>query len=175
MKDRLEEFVRNHREEFDLFEPDDRLWEGIEKKIDSGKTRRLGYYFYRAAGIAAIFLITLTAHRFFFGSQNQVPEIPELMEAEEYYSGLIDNKLKEAQPLLSEYPEIQNELDTDLSELDSVYKDLKEDLKDNVANQEVIEAMLDNYRMRVEILEEMLDYLESKNDDNTTNNSKYEL
>lgn len=175
MRDRLEEFVRNHREEFDILEPGDNLWEGVQTKMEQGKTMRLSYYLIRAAGIAAIFLITLTAHRFFFGTSDQVPEIPELMEAENYYSGLIDNKLEEARPLLSEYPEIENELDADLSELDSVYKSLKEDLKDNVSNQEVVEAMLDNYRMRVEILEEMLEYLESKNNDDTTNNSDYEL
>jgi hypothetical protein len=175
MKDRLEEYVRSHREEFDVFEPGESLWEGIEKKIESGKKIHLGFYLIRAAGIAAIFLISLTIHRFFFRTSDQALEIPELVEAEIYYSGLIDNKLEEVRPLLSEYPEIESEIDTDLSELDSVYKSLKEDLKDNVSNQEVVEAMLDNYRMRIEILEEMLQYLESKNDDKTSNYSEYEL
>lgn len=175
MKDRLEEFVRSHKEEFDIFEPNDNLWEGIEKKMDKGKKIRLSYYLVRAAGIAAIFLITLTAYNYFFTDNNRTAEIPEIKEAEMYYTGLIDSKLDEVKPLLADYPEIQTEINADLTELDSVYNDLKEDLKDNVSNQEVIEAMLENYRMRVDILQEMLEYLESKNSDNTTNKTKYEL
>ncbi len=175
MKDHLEEFVHSQREAFDVFEPDDRLWRGIEKKIDKGRIRTLGFYFIRAVGVAAVFIITLVSYKFFFTGNNKVPEIPELQEAELYYSGLIDSKLEEVRPLLSDYPDIQHEINTDLSELDSVYKSLKEDLKDNVSNQEVIEAMVDNYRMRIEILEEMLEYLKSKKEDNTKKKSDYEL
>jgi 3-hydroxyacyl-CoA dehydrogenase len=43
-----------------------------------------------------------------------------------------------------------------MSELDSLYSALKADLKDNVANQEVIEAIIENYRLRIAILEELL-------------------
>ncbi len=175
MKDRLEEFMRSHNEEFDVFEPNDKLWVGIEKKMDKGKKIHLGYYLVRVAGIAAIFLITLTTYNYLFTNNNKTADIPEIKEAEMYYSGLINAKLNEVKPLLSDYPEIQNEIDADLTELDSVYNDLKEDLKDNVSNQEVIEAMLENYRMRVDILEELLEYLESKNSDNTTNKTQYEL
>lgn len=175
MKDRLEEFVRSQREQFDVFEPDEKLWKGIEKKMDKGRKFNLGYYLIRAAGVAAILIISITSYKYFAGRNDKNPEIPELREAEVYYSGIIDSKLKEVQPLLSDYPDIQEDINSDLSELDSVYKSLKEDLKDNVSNQEVIEAMVENYRMRIEILEEMLEYLENKNEDSTKNKSEYEL
>jgi hypothetical protein len=175
MKDRLEEFVRGQREQFDMFEPDEKLWKGIEKKMDKSRKFNLGYYLIRAAGVAAILFISVTSYNYLAGRNNKNPEIPELREAEVYYSGIIDSKLKEVQPLLSDYPDIQEDINSDLSELDSVYKNLKEDLRDNVSNQEVIEAMVENYRMRIEILEEMLEYLENKNEDSTKNKSEYEL
>lgn len=175
MKDRLEEFVHSQREEFDVYEPDERLWKGVEKKMDKHRKKSIGFYLYRAVGVAAIFIITLVSYQYFFSGNTRIPKIPELQEAETYYSGLINSKLEEVRQLLSDYPDIQEEIDTDMIELDSVYKSLKEDLKDNVSNQEVIEAMVDNYRMRIEILEEMLQYLESKNEDNTKNKSEYEL
>jgi hypothetical protein len=175
MKDRLEEFVHSQREGFDIYEPDERLWKGIEKKLDKSSKRRIGFYLYRVAGVAAIFIITIFSYKFLISENTKISEIPELQEAEIYYTGLIDSKLDEVRPLLSDYPDIQKEIDSDLTELDSVYKSLKEDLKDNVSNHEVIEAMVDNYRMRIEILEEMLQYLESKNEDNTKNKSEYEL
>ncbi|MBN1118888.1 MAG: hypothetical protein JXA77_16885 [Bacteroidales bacterium] len=182
MKDRLEEFVGSHRNEFDLYEPKDALWEGIEKNLDkqlfsnsSKRKQGIGYYMIRVAGIAAIFLISISVQRFFFDKGNAVPEIPELKEAELYYSGILNQKLDEAKPLLINYPDIKQDIDTDLSELDSVYNDLKKDLKDNVANEEVIGAMIENYRLRIDILEEMLNFLQEQNSDNTSNNSEYEL
>ena len=44
-------------------------------------------------------------------------------------------------------------------ELDSVYISLKSDLKDNIANHEVIEAMIQNYRLRISILEESYNFV----------------
>jgi hypothetical protein len=176
MKDRLEEFVRGHRQDFDTFEPSEALWKNIDKKLDKGKKIKLRFYLSRAAAVAAIFAISFLVQQYLQTSKNKLQEIPELKEAEMYYSGLIDAKLQEIKPLLVEYPDVEQEMKTDLSELDSVYNGLKNDLKDNVANHEVIEAMIENYRMRINLLEEMLQYLEKNEDD--TNNDKtpnYEL
>ena len=52
----------------------------------------------------------------------------------------------------------------ELVDLDQVYNDLKEDLKDNAANEEVIEAMIQNYRLKLDILEEMLVVLKQSNE-----------
>ena len=49
-----------------------------------------------------------------------------------------------------------------MEELDQVYEELKEDLNDNASNPEVIEAMILNYRVKLEILEELLDQLKAK-------------
>jgi hypothetical protein len=176
MKNRLEEFVRGHSQEFDVFEPNEALWGNIEKKLDKGKKIRLSYFLSRAAAVAAIFALSFMVQQYFFGERNRIPEIPELKEAEMYYSGLIDSKLQEIKPFLAEYPDIEQEMDADLSELDSVYNSLRNDLKDNVANQEVIEAMIENYRMRIDLLEEMLHFLDKNNNDNINeNNPEYEL
>jgi hypothetical protein len=176
MKDRLEEYVRGHSHEFDMLEPDDALWVKIEKKLDKGKKIRLSYYLSRAAVVAAIFALSFMVQQYFFREKNRMPEIPELKEAEMYYSGLIDTKLKEIKPYLTEYPDIEKEMDADMSQLDSVYTGLKNDLKDNVSNQEVIEAMIQNYRMRIEILEQMQQYLDKDSDDKTNkNNPEYEF
>jgi len=97
-------------------------------------------------------------------------EIPELREAEMYYSGMISAMLEEAKPLLAEYPSLEEELHYDLSELDSIYDGLKNDLKDNIANHEVIEAMIQKYRLRLAILEDLLLFLEPEKEENNTNN-----
>ena len=170
MKDRLEEFVKSRSAEFDLHEPDPKLWKGIERSISSRRTYRWGYYLSRAAIVIFLIGTTLVGQKLWMkfgrGTSGVTAEveidIPELKEAEIYYSGMINEKLEEVRPMLSEYPTLEEELDTDLSELDSIYKGLKNDLKDNIANHEVIEAMIQNYRLRISILEDMLIFLESQ-------------
>ncbi len=174
MNKRLENFVRDHRQEFDVFEPSDSVWKGIERQIDLRKRTRLTYILTRVAAVAAIFILSFTIQKYFWRNNEIV--IPELQEAEVYYSGLINMKMDQLQSVLSENPEIEKELKSDMMELDSVYVSLKEDLKDNIANQDVLEAMIENYRLRIDILEEMVLYLEVDQDDTKSNNkTKYEL
>jgi len=78
--------------------------------------------------------------------------------------------LQEVKPYLTQYPSVEDELNTDLSELDSIYVSLKHDLKDNIANHEVIEAMIQNYRLRINILEDMLMFLQAEEMEENINN-----
>jgi hypothetical protein len=180
MKDRLEEFVRGHSQEFDIHEPDPALWGKIEKTITPKKINPWKYYISRAAII--IFLIggSLIGQRMWMKNGHNLAKketevelnIPELTEAEMYYTGMINEKMEEVKPLLLEHPSLQTELNTDMSELDSVYRSLKNDLKDDIANQEVIEAMIQNYRLRISILEDMLQFLEADLINEKENNIK---
>ena len=54
-----------------------------------------------------------------------------------------------------------------------LFKSLKEDLKDNADNEEVVFAMIQNYRLKLDILEEILLQLRSaeKNNDCYENES----
>jgi len=82
--------------------------------------------------------------------------MPELKETEFYYNNLVNLKMDELQPFLANIPGLEAEVQLDLSELDSIYSSLKEDLKDNIANDQVIEAMIQNYRLKIKILEDLL-------------------
>lgn len=184
MTDRFEDFIREHSSEFDLHEPGKDLWAGIEQKIGGKKAFNWRYILSRAAIIVMIFGASLMVQRLWLSDdrkkltnkeKNVEIEIPELKEAETYYKGLINAKLNEVKPLLSQYPSLEEELHTDLNELDSIYNGLKIDLKDNIANQEVIEAMIQNYRLRISILEDMLVFLESQTDNDSIKNTGYEL
>ena len=74
-----------------------------------------------------------------------------------------------------ENPGAQRMLADDMEELDEVYLELKEDLKDNVSNPEVIEAMVLNYRVKLEILEDLLNQLNEKENQDYENDESYSL
>jgi len=174
--DRLEEFVKNNRNAFDVHEPDPSLWLKIspENKTENatGKSKRhvrsLNILRY-AAAVAVIFAGISAGIYYLSGAKSDPAKIygamyEEVIEAESYYSGMVEQRYRELKPYFSSSPEIKASLDSDLNELDQIYSELKEDLKENVANPEVIEAMIQNYRMKVEILEDLLSNLKEKED-----------
>lgn len=172
MKDKLEQFISENREAFDLYEPDPQLWKKIEKTT-SKKTISIRKVMWRAAAVILIFGASLVFHRYIDIlniAETANHEIPELQEAEIYYSSMVNSKLGELKPMLEEHPGLDEEIMSDLTELDKMYDELKKDLKDNVSNQEVIEAMMQNYRLRLSILEDILNELkDEKNEDEGSN------
>ncbi len=182
MKDKLEKFVLSNREEFDSYEPDPKIWDRIKSNLRSGKSINWRLIISRAAAVLLIFIISFMINRFLEEGfpkitlvKDKEVEIPELKEAENYYSGLLNEKLNEIKPILSACPSLQEELNYDLNQLDSIYAELKNDLKDNIANQEVIDAMIQNYRLRISILEEILSEIKPDNDESDKKFNCYEL
>jgi hypothetical protein len=135
------------------------------------------YTDHRWRSAAAIFLaIATTAVTFFSighnwtGPDNESnnrkgvsPSGTQLKETEFYYQNVFNSLYREAEPLLTSHPDINKELSEDISHLDSAYANIKKDLKDNVANQDVIEALIQNYRIRIKLLDDMLNMLKSEN------------
>ncbi len=167
MKDRLESFISENRDSFDAYEPADHLWDNIRKREPAVHERRhsIRLIIYRVAAVIAIFLASWILHDYIdyqrrINSDNQSAQIyqmvPELKETENYYNNLVNEKMEELTPYFTTMPGLDHEVRSDLTELDSVYASLKKDLSDNIANDQVIEAMIQNYRMKLEILEDLL-------------------
>jgi hypothetical protein len=182
-RDRLEQFIAENRDQFDISDPGDRVWNGINGRIRKG--RRLPA-FKTIIKWAAVIIITFGAsfllqeilHRDNMLTNRKDKkelnvQIPELQEAEIYYTNMVDEKILEIEPLLKDQPELSYALKSDLSELDSIYAELQKDLKDNIANDEVVEAMIQNYRLKLQILEDLLGFLQetSKNEQNENKES----
>ena len=101
--------------------------------------------------------------------------IPELKEAEVYYTSLLNDKINQVKPLLEQYPDLGKSLEQDLSELDSIYSELQQDLRDNIANDEVVEAMIQNYILKIQILEDLLEYMDESSKTNEDEKSGFEI
>ena len=185
MKDRLEEFISENRDRFDLYKPEDRIWTGIESRIHRNRKVRIGWkgIMWRAAAVVIIFASSFFIQEYLHQRKGGLAiqrkdlnkEIPELREAEIFYTNLLNEKISQIEPLLSGYPELGNSLDQDLSELDSIYSELQQDLHDNIANDEVVEAMIQNYILKIQILEDLLEYLDESSTNNENENTQYEI
>jgi len=82
-------------------------------------------------------------------------ENKELAEASAYYNDEIQKKRKELMKCTSGNPDVTKEINNEFGQLDKAFKELQSDLKENVDNQQVIDAMIQNYRMKLEVLEYM--------------------
>ncbi len=178
-KDKLEKYVINHRDEFDEFEPDPMLFERIRKPAKVVRIFNRDSLLWKAAAVLVIFTASYYFHHFMqSGTQQLATEteieqptdlIKMMIEAEVFYTAQIDDRRRQLDLLVPDQPEIRNEVNYELVELDSVYAELKRDLKDNASNEEVIEAMIQNYRIKLDILEDVLRQLrEAKNEETET-------
>lgn len=163
---KLEEFVKTNREEFDFLEPSPEVWNKIQSASKETKTIRLRTYVLRAAAVIAIALISsvvLWESRILntdnYASETADPELKELIEAESFYAHQVDTKLKEIRKCYYTFPELKDEVETDLIELEEMYQVLKTDLKDNVSNKAVIEAMIENNRFRLKLVDDVLEQI----------------
>ena len=187
MKDRLEKYIEDNRNEFDMREPSADLWNKIAANQNQPKVRRLNAsVLWRVAAVIVIFLTGFLVQeiRYNIGGDNtlqmaqekQEVVIPELQETEAYYAHQVSMMMNEVERYSVNDPGIYEEVKYDLTELDSVYSELKEDLKENVANDEVIEAMIQNYRIKLQILEDLLSELKQINEETNLNQRvDYEL
>lgn len=165
--DRLEDFVRTHRDEFDVHEPSPEMWDEINRKLPGKMSKRS--LFIRWASVAAVLAVVFLGSTVWLRSlrsgegrasvaaEESDPEVKELLEAEAYYAQQVNGKLEEIKKCYTLNPELQIEVENDLTELEQMYNVLKQDLAENVSNKAVIEAMIENNRFRLKLVSDVLD------------------
>lgn len=182
--DELEKFVNENREGFDEFTPDPAIWAQIQKNTTKVKTFSIYKLMLRVAAVVVIFVSSYLFHDYRSESkrsallmkqadQSQLEEARNFFEAKAYYASLIGNREKEVFDLIEEYPEIKQEIKEEFKEVDQELSALQKDLKDGAMNQVIIEAMIQKYRLKLSILEEVLSALSE--DQNTQKTVEHEI
>lgn len=172
-KDKLKGFIQDHQEEFEMLEPSSDLWKGIEPKVKKKKGRfdskvllRIAASLFFVLGAAWIALQignlpgdqvaeetgepTVEGYDYAFSGISD-----ELAEVEHYYVSEVALKRSE----LSNY-EVDEELLEELEQLDAAFEQLKSEMEQSPDPMKVVEAMIQNYQLKLEILQQILDQLE---------------
>jgi hypothetical protein len=158
---KLEDFVKNHKDEFDTKLPSPDLWKKIESDLGAKKSISIWKI---AASVAAILVIALFSTVFIqmhsgkapYYANISDPELKELIETEAYYARQVSNQMKEINKCYQIHPELKNDIESDLNELNYMYNELVDDLNENIYNREVIEAMIQNNRIRLKMVDRVL-------------------
>jgi hypothetical protein len=178
--DGLEEFVSSHRNEFDDEAPSSGVWENLASEVASQKAAQPKLIPLRKAVVYGAAAVAVVAFGLFYLLKEkqsavvaEVPEVaieidgyqlsdisPELAEVEGYYVTRVNQNLQRLNDLNVD-PMLLEEIDF----LDEEFNQLKSEMGESVNNDQIIEAMIDNYRLKLEILEAMLIELENTEED----------
>lgn len=164
--DNLEKYVAEHRHEFDTLEAPTHGWEAVSASLAQQKAKT--YSLYRIAAVAASAVVVLgvgllmglqLGHQ---GSGTGDYGLQEFSHAESYYAGQFRVKWAEFETLGG--PEA-NSVAQDLEQLDAVYNELKTELLQHpeLNTQRVVDAMIENYRTKIDLLETVLDKTKKQN------------
>jgi len=182
-KDKLERYILDNKDEFDELEPSANLWEGIGKIEAKPKLSRYSIQPLKwAVRIAAAVFIFVGSYYFhdFRSERNQISRTVSitdddvqlyntLIEAEYYYTARIGVETEKFYKLAGGNSLLRDEIQGELKELDEEFNELKEDLKDNADNEELIAVMIQNYRLKLSILQDMMLQLQQVKKEKNTN------
>ena len=166
--DKLESFVNENRHEFDRMEPSDKIWDAISNRLNEKPKQKIRKYTWMkvAVAVAVVMLGSAIVYQSQLSHRSQTakaisvdPDVQELIEAEAFYAQEVSGKLAEIQKCYKVYPELKLEIEGDLNELETMYLSLKNDLKENISNKEVIEAMIENNRNRMKLVDDVLEQI----------------
>jgi len=177
-EDKLEQFIRRNAEDFNSLEPPVMAWEAIEKELPAPKlttVRKLLPFAWKAAAAILIFASAWMLNDYMDQKNNTEshfantetaanPELSELYDAEAYYTSQINSKQAELAQYARQNPEIIEDLKKEFAEMDKSKAELNNDLAESNADEKVIEAIILSYRVKLEILDQMLTELRKAKD-----------
>lgn len=173
----LEDYIRKEREAFDDAEPVEgharRFEQRLERNAEKGKPSGIGFWKI-AAAVAVIVAIGLSVLVPQFNSPDDVQyasmslgEVSsEMADVEMYYRSQLAEEYDKLDKMSESDPEVAAHL-SEIEDLNADYAELEKQLYESGTHEKVVVAMIENFRLRLELLEK----LEAKKNETTQNDS----
>ena len=187
-KDYIEEIILNNLKDLNDLEPKEGHFERLQAKLDAQQKKKkitFNLVWKVAAAIVFVLLAVNQANIYFSpDKQNQILSnnnsdfslasvSPEYKEVEFYYTNAINVGLNQWNTLMADgyiSKEEQELMDTELSDFETRYKNLQTDLAANPNDERVINAMLEYYQSKLEIINMIVNKLQEVKQQKNNNN-----
>ena len=169
--DRLRNKLSQQHRTFNVAEPSEGHFERFREKLgppDAMQKPGISYYLKVAAIIAGVSVSSILIYEmlrpdnisesYTFGTLSQ-----EFRDAEDYYLNTIKAKYSEIEKLQFEDPAQKKLILDELEEMDQLYNQLIKDFNTDPDNEMVVNAMIQHYQMKIQILNNILIQLEEIN------------
>lgn len=163
-QDALEKYIQEHRAEFDTDVAPAGLWDKISEDLEySSKQKTSVRRLLSIAAAGAVILCTGLLIGLQLSAEDPMrsnADLVEFAQAEEYYHNQFNVKWSEYKSIAPANSTVKN----DLEQLDEVYNELKAELEQSpdLNTAKVIDALLENYATKIEILEVVMDRTTNK-------------
>ena len=178
MSDIIERFIRENKTAFDNQNPTPGIWENIDKRMnrdEKGKSARVPRMSIRHVFRYAAAIVLLVGMGFAFGYFLQTSESANLANAEvnseyEEMEKYFANQINKKMTVLASYDHPEAE-ETDIQQIDETIAELKLELEGVLPGNEeqVINAIIQNYQTKIAILETILGKLPSNHQTSNKN------
>lgn len=160
--DYFEKHIRDRKAVFDEHKADrSKMWAKIASELDNSKPKVVPLWksplVRMAASIVLVLLLTsLIGITVYGGSGQNTVVSQELLDIDMHYGNLVQHQVQ----LVKNHPSLSQE-DKDeflsfMEELDEEYGVLKLEMEKNLGNERVLEAIIGNYKKRIELIENLL-------------------
>ena len=161
----IEDIIKNNRSSFFDEDPPSGHMERFHNKLSGN--RWLSTLMKIAATVILLLSIALALYYQDVDNKLTLESISaELAETENYYQSVINKKLNQLEKILNDeqYQTVQLELQA----MDKNYLYLQEDLKLNPNDQRIIHAMINNFQLKIELLQQVMDQVKINKNINTS-------
>lgn len=158
--DNFEKHIRKNKQLFNEYTPDKaKMWAAISNELNEEKSKVIPLWkttkFRVAASIVLIIGIFSIIGLNFNNPNNNVAN-QELQEIDMHYQGLVAFQVKLVENNANLSSADKEDFLSFINELDEEYEGLKLELGENLDNERVLEAIISNYKKRIELIENLL-------------------
>ena len=167
--DKLEKFIKENSDSFSEHKADKaKMWKAIAKNLEHPEPKVIPLWRKLPFQIAASIFIILGVFSIYNLSAKKTPvnyANKELQQIDSYYQNIVETQVELVQNDKHLSAKNKEEFLKFMIELDKEDAKLKLDLADNLDNQQVLSAIIKNYKKRIELIENLLNQInESKKD-----------
>lgn len=157
----IEEYIKEHKKEFDFNTPSDQLWGRIDAALDKEKLKkrsRVPFWLGIAASLILIMTVTfIYTYRNGRDKELQIADVnPVYGKKELRFASLIEAKKDSLQIFAKKNPVLYARFSADLNKLDQDYEQLKKELQNSLDQKLVVKAMVKNLELQLQVLNQQL-------------------
>ena len=174
--DNFEKLIAGSKEDIQNDIPAEGHFERFELKLDKKLKFKPNYWLGVVSGIAAVLLIALIAFFYQGKQEKQIFTLSDISQnyadVEFYYTSSINQQTKKLSDLCEKYGKDDRTLDLlmkELHEYDHTYDQICADLKVVPGDERVINALITYYKTKLDIINKILEEIESKRIKNESN------
>lgn len=163
MQDKLEDFIKDNKEQFDTETPKEEVWNRVEKKLDqstSTKSNSTHWFWKVAVAVLLVAVAYLGSEKYFNADvNNESTAMQEFKELETFYTQMISDKKSRLSEEV-EAGEYFSFLEADIQSLDQYYEELKTTFESGQETPQLKSALVHLLKQKLYLIEKQLEILE---------------